>query len=84
VRFILAVVEGRLVVNNRKKADLLQELAREGYELFGPQSANGGGSNGNEGEDSVEDATDLGKGYDYLLGMKLWNLTLEKVGGRRW
>lgn len=28
VRFILAVVEGRLVVSNRKKADLLQELAR--------------------------------------------------------
>jgi len=34
VRFILAVVEGRLVVSNRKKAELLEELAAEGYETF--------------------------------------------------
>jgi hypothetical protein len=34
VRFILSVVDGRLVVSNRQKKDLLQELAREGYELF--------------------------------------------------
>lgn len=26
VRFILAVIDGSIVVNNRKKADLLQEL----------------------------------------------------------
>lgn len=36
VRFILAVVEGRLVVNNRKKVDLLNELKREGYDMFFP------------------------------------------------
>lgn len=36
VRFILAVVEGRLEINNRKKADLLQELKRDGYDLFLP------------------------------------------------
>lgn len=36
VRFILAVVEERLQVNNRKKADLLKELKQEGYDLFLP------------------------------------------------
>lgn len=36
VRFILAVVEGRLKVNNRKKADLLAELKSEGYDIFLP------------------------------------------------
>ncbi|CAM9786106.1 unnamed protein product [Sphacelaria rigidula] len=36
VRFILAVVEGRLEVNNRKKVDLLNELKREGYDMFLP------------------------------------------------
>lgn len=36
VRFILAVVEGRLEVNNRKKADLLAELKGEGYDMFLP------------------------------------------------
>jgi hypothetical protein len=34
VRFILSVVDGRLVVSNRKKAELLQELAQLGFELF--------------------------------------------------
>ena len=28
---------------------------------------------------SEDDGDQLSKGYDYLLGMKLWNLTLEKV-----
>lgn len=37
VRFILSVVGGELVVSNRKKAELLQELARAGYELFDPK-----------------------------------------------
>lgn len=36
VRFILAVVEERLQINNRKKADLLAELKREGYDMFLP------------------------------------------------
>lgn len=26
-----------------------------------------------------DDGDQLSKGYDYLLGMKLWSLTLEKV-----
>lgn len=64
-------------MSNRKKQELLQELAREGYELFGPQSAPGA----NEEDGAAEDATDLGKGYDYLLSMKIWSLTLEKVRG---
>ena len=81
VRFILAVVEGALVVSNRKKQELLQELAREGYELFGPQSSANGAPEGEEGGAGGEDATDLGKGYDYLLSMKIWSLTLEKVRG---
>lgn len=36
VRFILAVVEGRLKVNNRKKAEILGELKTEGYDMFLP------------------------------------------------
>lgn len=58
----------------------------EGYELFGPQSSsstsNSGSGEGEEGEQ--EDGTDLGKGYDYLLSMKLWSLTLEKVRRVGW
>ncbi len=72
VRFILGVVDGSLVVSNRKKAELLQELAREGYELFAPGSGAGE-------EEAVAEPGELARGYDYLLSMKIWSLTLEKV-----
>lgn len=36
MRFILAVVEDRIQVNNRKKSELLEQLKREGYDLFLP------------------------------------------------
>ena len=73
VRFILSVVDGSLVVSNRKKAELLQELARQGYELFAP-GATAAGEEGGEGEPG-----ELGRGYDYLLSMKIWSLTMERV-----
>lgn len=28
---------------------------------------------------AADDGDDLSKGYDYLLGMKIWNLTMERV-----
>ena len=34
VRFILAVISGELVVNNRRKQELLEELHEEGYDLM--------------------------------------------------
>ncbi|CAM9132193.1 unnamed protein product [Discosporangium mesarthrocarpum] len=94
VRFILAVVEGRLVVSNRRKADLLSELQEEGYDTFFPERTSAGtqvagGSDGQDTDDEGGDDTGkasgdnhlstLSKGYDYLLSMKLWSLTLEKV-----
>lgn len=72
MRFISSVVEGRLIVSNRKKSELLQELAREGYELFDNRATD-------ENGEGAEEESDLGRGYDYLLSMKIWNLTLEKV-----
>ena len=73
VRFILSVVDGSLVVSNRKKAELLQELARQGYELFAP------GTTTEEGGEGGVEPGELGRGYDYLLSMKIWSLTLERV-----
>ena len=73
MRFIRSVVEGRLIVSNRKKSELLEELAREGYELFDNRATD------ETAEGGAEEESDLGRGYDYLLSMKIWNLTLEKV-----
>lgn len=30
-------------------------------------------------ESAADDSDTLSKGYDYLLGMKIWSLTLERV-----
>lgn len=36
-RFILAVVSGELVVSNRKKADIVADLERAGYDKMPPK-----------------------------------------------
>ena len=77
VRFILAVISGSVIVSNRKKSELLQELKQKGFQPFVPQKKSE--------EDVVPEADaeehedDLARGYDYLLSMKLWSLTMEKV-----
>ena len=72
-RFVLAVCEGELVVSNRKKVELLNELKEEGYELFNKDESE------ESSDDDDTDGNDLATGYSYLLNMKLWSLTYEKV-----
>jgi DNA topoisomerase-2 len=68
VRFILAVISGEMVINNRPKKELMSDLRSQGYPAHS--------SNKKKDEDDI----DLGsRDYDYLLSMPLWNLTLEKV-----
>eukprot|EP01114_Cavostelium_apophysatum_P017591 TRINITY_DN526_c0_g1_i1.p1 TRINITY_DN526_c0_g1~~TRINITY_DN526_c0_g1_i1.p1 ORF type:complete len:1536 (+),score=661.88 TRINITY_DN526_c0_g1_i1:185-4792(+) len=81
VRFILAVVKEEIIVRNRKKADLLKELATKGYKAFPKkkkrdeeEAAPAEEENGEEQEQA-----DSKNGYDYLLSMQLWNLTMERV-----
>ncbi|KAJ3046795.1 DNA topoisomerase 2 [Rhizophlyctis rosea] len=77
VRFIQEVIVGDLVVQNRKKADVIEELKERRYVAI---------EKGKEG-DAVEDAALVEEGegdstkhgYDYLLSMPIWNLTKEKV-----
>ncbi|KAM0851391.1 hypothetical protein ACQ4PT_052453 [Festuca glaucescens] len=84
VRFILAVVKGEIKVNNRKRAELVQELKQKGYESFPKNKKKdepvaAGATDDVEGdEESTADAADA-SGYDYLLSMSIGTLTLEKV-----
>lgn len=79
VRFILAVISGSIVVANRKKDELLQELHRKGFQTFIQQKKTiSEDDDGNHAEDEPN-GDELNKGYDYLLSMKLWSLTMEKV-----
>jgi len=82
-RFVEEVCSGELVVSNRKRKELLAELQERGYELFPKDPKK---TSVDEEEEEPEEETDdttsdaeLGKGYEYLLGMKIWSLTKEKA-----
>ena len=88
VRFVLAVINNKLKISNVKKDILIATLQKEGYAQFEPPSKKKKSEDGEEDDDDDEkEAKDekeaakkaTSRGYDYLLGMPLWSLTLEKV-----
>ena len=87
-RFVEEVCKGELVVSSRKRTELLTELQNKEYDLF-PKDTRIGlvHEEGQEidTEELDENATDseLAKGYEYLLGMKIWSLIFERAGELR-
>ncbi|XP_006647737.2 DNA topoisomerase 2 [Oryza brachyantha] len=86
VRFILAVVEGDIIVNNRKRADLFVELRQKGFDPFPKkiQSTEPAAVGASEEDEENEESPETVKGvsssdYEYLLSMSIGTLTLEKV-----
>jgi DNA topoisomerase-2 len=78
-RFVEEVCSGDLVVSNRKRAELLADLQEKGYDLFPKEDKKAEEEEeANEEIDNASDA-DLAKGYEYLLGMKIWSLTFERA-----
>ena len=81
-RFVEEVCKGELVVSNRKRTELLAELTERGYDLY-PKDEKKEESDDEEGDDeSMEESAsdaELAKGYEYLLGMKIWSLTFERA-----
>ena len=75
VRFITEIVDGKLKIQNRKKADILSDLRARGFKSF-PKNEK---SAEEDGDDADQDANDADHGYDYLLTMSLWSLSIEKV-----
>ena len=83
MRFILAVIQDDLVVSNRKKHDLMMDLKKQGFKTFYEtekkevdKEADDASVADNENDDEV---SALDRGYDYLLSMKIWSLTMERV-----
>ena len=76
VRFIQSVISGKLIISNRKKADLLNELKSSGYKTF---VENWSVETTPEGVEETVSESDIDRGYNYLLGMKIWSLTQERV-----
>ena len=86
MRFVNAVVSGALKIANRKKADLVAQLVKDGYVAFEPaakkKKVDGDASDDDDGADDAADdpkKAASARGYDYLLGLPLWSLTKEKV-----
>ncbi|KAJ3044271.1 DNA topoisomerase 2 [Rhizophlyctis rosea] len=75
VRFIQEVIAGTLVVQNRKRADIVQDLAARKYS---PIEKTKDGDAPDAAQEGDENETTR-NGYDYLLSMPIWNLTKEKV-----
>lgn len=84
-RFILEKCDGSLVVENKKKKEMIAELVRKKYDSD-PVVAWKLTQNRDEvleevAEDAEEETsttTIQSENYDYLLGMTMWNLTKEK------
>jgi len=82
VKFILLVIRKELIVENRKRADLIQDLRSRGFKPRQTIEGKTGpaGMPRQELDVVAAKAADEAKdSYDYLLGMKIWALTLEKV-----
>ncbi|KAJ6157931.1 DNA topoisomerase II eukaryotic-type [Penicillium chermesinum] len=82
-RFILMIVEGQLVISKKKKAILITELREKGFKSF-PKVAEAVKMGEDEpfleeGEQEDKEIEKMSNGYDYLLGMPIWSLTLERV-----
>jgi len=77
VRFIMEIINGTLVINRKKRLDLVKEMIAKGYDRVYPKKKASEG--GEEEKDGKEENDDDGKGFEYLLSMQFWSLTLEKV-----
>ena len=85
----MEVINRTLIISNRKKKDLLQELRQKNYTPFpknkkekDPLASNNSSNNDNNEdneEESDKDVESSAQDYDYLLSMPMWNLTLEKA-----
>lgn len=64
------------------RAELLADLKERGYALFHNDTHDNTDSCDDD-DDAVTDEdtseVDLAKGYEYLLGMKIWSLTFERA-----
>ncbi|KAJ7662018.1 DNA topoisomerase [Mycena polygramma] len=80
-RFVKMIVDKELIINSRKKAEIIVDLKRHKSRPFPKIStAKEAGEQEDALEQEEEDAgTSHGNDYDYLLGMAISSLTREKI-----
>ncbi|KAJ7585672.1 DNA topoisomerase II [Mycena floridula] len=79
-RFVKMIVDKELVVSNRKKAAIVQDLKKHKFKPFPKiKKAKDAGEDADALEDEDAEAAGSDTDYDYLLGMPIYNLTEEKI-----
>lgn len=80
-RFILEKIEGKIIIENRKRLEMIATLRDRGYDsdpVKAWKESQKNADDDNAGSDSEEEEDKSGPDYDYLLGMTLWSLTRER------
>lgn len=77
-RFVQMIINKQLVVNNRKRVDLVAELRSKDFRPF-PKQGKAKVAAEADDDDIEEDDAGADSDFDYLLSMAIWNLTKEKV-----
>ncbi|XP_056627935.1 DNA topoisomerase 2-alpha [Triplophysa dalaica] len=80
-RFILEKIQGKLVIENKPKKELIRMLQQMGYEsdpVKAWKQAQEKDVEEDAGEDDEEKEDTSGPDYNYLLSMPMWYLTKEK------
>ncbi|XP_062894044.1 DNA topoisomerase 2-alpha [Mobula hypostoma] len=81
-RFILEKIEGKLIIENKPKRELIQLLLDRGYDSDPVKGWKESQEKGQESEledtEEEEEATTSGPDFNYLLNMPMWYLTKEK------
>merc|ERR550537_1950772 len=89
-KFILMVIKKEIIISNRKKKDIQADLRRlkfptnsqiQKLTLKNPELkfTDDDDDDDDDENDDDEQPKDTKSGFNYLLGMPLWNLTFEKV-----
>ena len=81
-RFVQMIISKELVVSNKKRASLVEELKTLKFTSFPTKkAAHVAGETEEHLEEDTEENGDKHNdhGYDYLLGMAIWSLTRERV-----
>ena len=69
IKFIQEFISGDILISNKKKTEIIDQLKSRGYPTLGKSST--------QTED--EDGTSSNTNYDFLLKMPIYNLTKEKI-----
>jgi DNA topoisomerase-2 len=75
IRFINEFISGEILISNKKKSEIIEQLKTRGYQ--GKPTDNAGLNDGLNADENEESSGEIN--YDFLLKMPIYNLTKDKI-----